>query len=305
MKKLFVTAALTGAFTRKGEGKAASPYLPITPDEIAEEARRCVDAGASIVHIHARDPKTTGPSPDLKLYREISDKVRAACDAIICFTTGGALDQTLEQRLAVVPTCKPEIASYTGGIILYGMYNKTGRKWDLDIVPPMTYHDMEEFAKVMEESNVVPEIEIYDQSQFENIHKILQTGYLKPPLHFQVVMGMPGQVTASNPHNLMHMVDTIKREFPADSTWSSCVAGAAQWPICTMAAIIGADGVRTGMEDNLYLEKGRLAQSNAELVEKLVALCRGVGRDIASIEETREIWGIKSPRDAVASAHRC
>ncbi|MDO8519861.1 MAG: 3-keto-5-aminohexanoate cleavage protein [Deltaproteobacteria bacterium] len=295
MGKLFVTAALTGAFTRKGDGKGASPYLPITPDEIAEEARRCVDAGASIIHIHARDPKTTGPSADLKIFQEISDKVRAACKGLICFTTGGGLDQTLAQRLAVVPACKPEIASYTGGVILYGMYNKQDRKWPLDIVPPLTYHDMEEFARVMEENNVVPELEIYDLGNFENIHKILQTGYLKPPLHFQIVMGMPGQVTPSNPHNLMHMVDTMKREFPADSTWSSCVAGAAQWPMCTMAAVLGADGVRTGMEDNLYVEKGRLAKSSAELVEKLVTLCRGVGREIASVEETRRIWGINTP----------
>lgn len=293
MKKLFVTAALTGAFTQKGEGQGASPYLPITPDEIAEEARRSVDAGASIIHIHARDPESTGPTPDLNIYQEISEKVRAVCDAPICFTTGGGLDQTLQQRLAVVPHCKPEIASYTGGIILYGMYNKQAGKWPLDVVPPMTYHDMEEFAKVMEENNVVPEIEVYSQSQYENIKKILDTGYLKPPLHFQIVMGMPGQVTASTPHNLMHMVDTIKREFPADSTWSSCVAGAAQWPICTMAAILGADGVRTGMEDNLYVDKGKLATTNAQLVEKLVGLCRGVGREIATIDEAREIWGIK------------
>jgi uncharacterized protein (DUF849 family) len=292
MKKLFVTAALTGAFTRKGEGKGASPYLPITPDEIAEEAKRCVDAGASIVHIHARDPETTGPTPDLDIYQEIYDKVRAVCDAPICFTTGGSLDQTLEQRLAVVPTCKPEIASYTSGILLYGMYNKPAGKWALDVVPPMSYNDMTEFARVMDENNVIPEIEIYGQSHFENIHKVIGTGHLKPPYHFQIVMGMPGQVTAATPHNLMHMVDTIKREFPADSTWSSCVAGAAQWPICTMAAILGADGVRTGMEDNLYVEKGQLAKSSAELVEKLVGLCRGVGREIASTEETREIWGL-------------
>jgi 3-keto-5-aminohexanoate cleavage enzyme len=293
LKKLFVTAALTGAFTRKGEGKGASPFLPITPDEIAKEAKRCVDAGASILHIHARDPETTAPTPDLNIYQEISDKVRAVCDAPICFTTGGSLDQTLAERLAVVPTCRPEIASYTGGILLYGMYNKVVGDWALDVVPPMSYHDMTEFARVMEESNVIPEIEIYGQSQFENIKKVMDTGYLKPPLHFQIVMGMPGQVTAATPHNLMHMVDTIKREFPADSTWSSCVAGAAQWPICTMAAILGADGVRTGMEDNLYVEKGRLAKSNSELVENLVTLCRGVGREIATVDDTREMWQIK------------
>jgi 3-keto-5-aminohexanoate cleavage enzyme len=293
MGKLFVTAALTGAFTRKGDGKGASPYLPITPDEIAAEAKRCVDAGASILHIHARDPKTNGVSADLEVFKEIDRKVRAVCNAIICYTTGGGLDQTLAQRLAVVPACKPEIASYTGGVIMYGAYNKAEKKWAMDVIPPMSYHDMEEFAKVMTENNVVPEIEIYNQSEFENIHKIIDTGYLKPPYHFQIVMGMPGEVTASNPHNLMFLVDTMKREFPADSTWSSCVAGAAQWGLCTMAAVMGADGVRTGMEDNLYVEKGRLAKSSGELVDKLVTLCRGVGREIASIEETRKMWGVR------------
>jgi 3-keto-5-aminohexanoate cleavage enzyme len=292
MKKLYITVALTGGITQKGTGKGATPYLPITADEMAEETRRCVDAGASIVHIHARDPKTGAVTSDLNIYQEIVDKIRAKCDVIICLTTGGSLEQKLEERLAVVPRIKPEIASYTGGLIIYGIYSRSAEDWLLDIAPPLTYHDMEEFARVMEENGVIPELEIYSPSHLENIKKIMTTGYLNPPLHFQIVMGMPGQVTSATPHNLMHTADTIKRDFPPDSVWGCCAVGAQQWPICTMAAILGADGVRTGMEDNTYIEKGELAKSNAQLVDKLVRLCKGVGRDIASVDETRKIWGI-------------
>ncbi len=292
MKKLYVTAALTGAFTQKGTGKGATPYLPITPDEIVEEAKRCYDAGASIVHIHARDPKTTGPTADLNIYREIVDKIRAKCDVIICLTTGGGVDQTLQQRLAVVPNIKPEIASYTGGVLILGVYSSQAKKWLFDLVPPISYHDMEEFAKVMGENDVIPELEIYDYAHLENIKLIMETGYLKPPLHFQIVMGMPGQITSSTPHNLMYLAETIKREFPPDSIWGCCAVGGLQWPICTMAAILGSDGVRTGLEDNIYIEKGVLATSNAQLVEKMISICRGVGREIASVDEARQIWGI-------------
>jgi 3,5-dioxohexanoate:acetyl-CoA acetone transferase len=294
MKKLIVTVALTGGITQKGTGKGCTPYLTITADEMAEETRRCVEAGASIVHIHARDPQTGAVTSDLKIFQEIVEKVRAKCDAIVCLTTGGGLDQTLEERLAVVPHIKPEIASYTGGLILYGMYNRVDKRWLLDMAPPLKYHDMEEFARVMGENGVIPEIEIYSASHLENIKRVMETGYLKPPLHFQIVMGMPGQITASTPHNLMHIADTIRREFPSDSVWGCCAVGGQQWPICTMAAILGADGVRTGMEDNIYIERGELATSNAQLVEKLVGLCRGVGREIASVDDARQIWGIPS-----------
>lgn len=297
MKKLCVTVALTGGITQKGTGKGATPYLPITPDEMAEETRRCVEAGASIVHIHARDPESGAVTSDLSVFREIVNKIRAKCDVIICLTTGGSLEQKLEERLAVVPNLKPEIASYTGGLLIYGIYSRNAKKWLLDIAPPLTYHDMEEFARVMGENGVIPEIEIYSAGHLENIKKIMETGYLKPPLHFQIVMGMPGQVTASTPHNLIHIADTIKREFPSDSLWGCCAVGGQQWPICTMAAILGSDGVRTGMEDNIYTERGELATSNAQLVEKMVRLCRGVGRDIASVDDARQIWGINNRKD--------
>ena len=176
---------------------------------------------------------------------------------------------------------------------MLGMHDPKAREWRLDFLPPISYQAMEEYGRVMQENNTIPELEIYSASQLENIKMMMNIGALKPPLHFQIVLGMPGQVTSQTPHNLMHISDTIKREFPADSTWGCCSVGGSQWPMCTMAAILGADGVRTGMEDNIYIDKGELATSNAQLVEKMVKLCRDVGREIASTDETREIWGLK------------
>jgi uncharacterized protein (DUF849 family) len=292
MKKLSRTAALTGAFAQRGTGKGASPYLPITPEEMAKDTKRCVDAGASIVHLHARDPVTGAVSSDIGYFKDIVDAIRAECDVIFCLTTGGGVNQTVEERLAVVPEIKPEIASYTSGSVMFGIYDSEQKDWALDATLPISYKMLEEFGRVMDENDVIPELEIYSAGQLENIKMMLEIGALKAPSHFSIAMGYPGEVTSPSPHHLMSISDAIRREFPSDSKWSTSVYGLSQWPICTMAAILGADGVRTGMEDTLYLEEGVLARSNGELVDKLASLCTGVGREIASVEETRKLWGI-------------
>jgi 3-keto-5-aminohexanoate cleavage enzyme len=289
--KVAITVALAGGLTQKGEGKGMTPYLPITPDEMAEEAKRCHDAGASIVHIHARDPKTGQAVPDLNLYREIVEKTRAKSPILINITTGGGVDQTLDERLAPIPALQPDMASYTSGSLSYGLYSKSQKKFIYDIALGLPYSELLRFAKTMLENGTKPECEIYCHSMLNNIRIVEQTGLFNKPIHMQFVMGMPGQVTPSTPKNLMHLLESAKEMF-APITWSVCAVGLDQWPIITLGAILGAENIRTGMEDNIYLEKGVLAKSNAEMVEKAVELARGVGRQIASVEEAREILHI-------------
>lgn len=296
--KVIVTVALVGALTQKGEGRGKTPYAPITPDEMAEEAKRAYDAGASVVHIHARDPKTgqtyeTGQSEEnVECFREIVEKIRAKCPMIINITTGGGRGQTLEERLAPVPAIKPEMASFTSGVLNYGMYSRTEEKFIHDYSTPLFFKDMLEYARVFRENGTKPELEIYNHGMLNNIKIMDQPGVFEKPLHLQFVMGMPGQVTPATPRNLIRIVDSANEMFD-NFTWSVAVAGIAQWRIITMAAVLGAPNIRTGLEDNLYMEAGVLAKSNGEMVEKAVSLARGVGREIASVEEAREILGLK------------
>ena len=290
-KKVAITVALAGAMTQKGEGKGMTPYLPITPDEMAEEAKRCYEAGAAIVHIHARDPKTGQATADLNIYREIVEKTRAKCPILINITTGGGVDQSQDERLAPIPALKPDMASYTSGSLSYGMYSKSQQSFIYDIALALPYRELLRFAKTMLENGTKPECEIYCHSMLNNIRIVEQSSLFKKPIHMQFVMGMPGQVTPATAKNLIYLLDSAKEMFDS-MTWSVCAVGLDQWPMITLGAILGAENIRTGMEDNIYLDEGVLAKSNAEMVAKAVQLAQGVGRQIATVEETREILSI-------------
>lgn len=290
-KKVAITVALNGGLTRKGEGRGMTPYVPITPDEVALEAERAYNAGASIVHIHARDPKTQMPTCDLGIYKETIEKIKDRCPVLINITTGGGIGQSLEERLAPVPALKPDMASYTAGSISFGMYSKTDEKFIYDIAFPLTFEELFHFARTMQENGVKPECEIYQNAMLNNVKIVQDAGYFDGPIHMQFVLGMPGQVTPSSPRNLVDLVDAAKRMFSA-MTWSVCAVGLDQWPMITLGAILGAQNIRTGMEDNMYMEPGVLATSNAQMVEKTVSLATGVGREIATVEETRELMQI-------------
>jgi 3-keto-5-aminohexanoate cleavage enzyme len=295
LNKLAVTVALVGGLNQKGEGRGMSPYLPITSDELAEEAKRSYDAGATIVHIHARDPKTglsfkAGQSiENVNTFREIVEEIRSKCPILINLTTGGGIGQTADQRLAPVPALKPEMASYTSGSLSFGWYSKSDKKFVYDVVTGTSFQEMLKFAETMFENGVKPECEIYCHSMLNNL-RIVEHAF-KKPLHLQFVLGMAGQTTPATPRNLMHLVDSAKEMFDS-FTWSVCAVGLDQWPMITLGAILGAHNIRTGMEDNLYLERGVLAKSNAEMVAKAIKLAQGVGREIASVKETREILQI-------------
>jgi uncharacterized protein (DUF849 family) len=291
--KVVITVALSGSITRRGEGPGMSPYIPVTPDEFAEEARRCYDAGATVMHIHARDPQTGAPSSDVNHFRDIVEKIKAACPALINITTGGAPGMTLDERLAPIPALKPDMASFTSGSMSFGLYSRREKKFVFDVGQGLAFHEMVRFADVMRDNGVKPECEVYGHTMLNNLKILEPLDVFKKPLHLQFVMGIMGQCTPATPRNLIRLVDSAHETFD-EFTWSVCATRLDQWPMITQAAILGAQNIRTGMEDNIYMEPGVLAGSNAEMVEKTVRLAEGVGRQIADLEETREIFRLGS-----------
>lgn len=294
-EKVVVTVALSGAVTRKGTERGMSPYVPITPDEIAEETKRCFDAGAGVVHLHARDPKTGitylggQGEENVNCFREMVEKIRAKCPIIINITTGGGAGQSIEEKLMPVKAIRPEMASFTAGMMCYGMFSRSQNKFLMDSKSGLNFSEMLLHADVMREHNVKPELEIYNHAMLNNI-KIIEHAFVKP-LHIQFVMGMPGQITPAVPKYLVFLTDTAQDMFDR-FTWGVAVAGIKQWPVIAAAAAMGAQNIRTGLEDNIYIEEGVLAKSNAEMVEKAVSLAKGVGREIASPDEARKILNL-------------
>lgn len=285
MDKLIITAALTGA----QQGKEANPNLPEQPDEIIQQAVECWRAGAAIVHIHARDERGRAAS-EVGVFRRIVEGIRAAgCDAVINLTTGGAIaGLPLAERIAVVPELKPEIASFSVGAAMVGRYDAEKKRWTRDFTMPISYADMETIARTMLDNNVRPELEVYDAGMLNNIAILREQGWLADPLWVNFVMGIPGQVTAATPKNLMYLVENL----PSDALWLvSAIGGRAHWSMAATAMALGGH-VRTGLEDNVYLERGALAGSNAQMVEKMVRLAREIGREVATPSETRKILRI-------------
>lgn len=282
MDKLIITAALTGA----QQGKEANPNLPEQPDEIATQTIDCWRAGAAVVHIHARDKQGKATS-DVAVFREIVDGIRAAgCDVVINLTTGGAIaGLPLAGRIAVVPELKPEIASFSVGAAMVGRYDPAQQRWIRDFTMPISYADMETIARTMLANGVKPELEVYDPAMLNNVAILREQGWLADPLWINFVMGIPGQVTAATPKNLLHMVETLS--VLPDTHWLvSAIGGRTHFRMAAMAMAMGGH-VRTGLEDNVYLERGVLADGNAQMVEKMVRLAREIGRKVASPDEAR------------------
>lgn len=283
MEKLIITAALTGAEVTKVQ----MPYLPISPDEIADEAYKAWKAGASIVHIHARNPQTGEPTSDLGIFREIATKIRKKCDVIINITTGGAVGMTNEERIAVISQLKPELASLDMGSMNY--YVKTLPDTWNDIFMN-SFATIEYFAKTMRENGTVPEVEVFDLGMINNAKIMIDRGDIDKPPHVQFALGVLGGIHAST-ENLLYMVKTAKELLPGCS-WSVLAPGKYEFPMATVAIIEGGH-VRVGFEDNIYLAKGVFARSNAELVERVVRLATELNREIATPEETRKMLKLK------------
>jgi len=298
-EKAIITAAITGSI----HTPTMSDYLPITPDQIADEAVRACEAGAAVCHIHARNPETGLPVPDVNLMKEIITKIKSRCKIVICITTGGGLGMTTEQRVAPVTLYKPELASFNAGSINFALFPVIPRykqwkfEWEKqylgmteDFIFANTFKSMKEYCAKFNETGTKPEFEIYDSGMVNNVAFMIQAGYIKKPVYIQFVMGVLGGITPS-PENLMFLVDYANRMI-GDFEFSVCVAGRAQFPICTQSLLIGGN-VRVGLEDNIYLEKGRVAKSNAEQVTKIARIARELGIEPATPDEAREILHLK------------
>ena len=297
--KAIITAAVTGSI----HTPAMSPHLPITPRQIIDEAVAAHEAGAAVAHIHVRDPQTGRPTPDINLIGEVVKGIKSRCDIVVCITTGGGLGMTAEQRLMPVSTFKPELASFNAGSLNFALFHTLDKfkafqfDWEPqylgmteDFIFPNTFKSMREFTVIFNEHGTKPEFEVYDSGMVNNVAFLIERGYVKKPVYIQYVMGILGGITAS-PENLLFLVDYTKRLI-GDFEFSVCVAGRAQFPICNLSLLLGGN-CRVGLEDNLYLERGVLAKSNAEQVAKIIRIARELGIDPASPDEARSILGLK------------
>jgi len=276
--KVVITAAITGSI----HTPTMSPYLPITPQQIADEAVRAYEAGAAVCHVHARNPETGMPVPDTNLMQQIITSIKSRCDIVVCITTGGGMGMTVEQRVAPVTLFKPELASFEWEKMYLGMSE--------DFIFPNTFKTMREYCGFFGQNGTKPEFEIYDSGMVNNVAYLIQAGHVKKPVYIQFVMGVLGGITPSS-KNLLFLVD-YARELIGDFEFSVCVAGRAQFPLCTQSLLIGGN-CRVGLEDNLYLDKGQMAKSNGEQVAKMVRIARELGIEPATPDEVRKILGLK------------
>lgn len=269
MDKLIITAALVGAEVTKD----LQPNLSITPDEIALAAEQACHAGASIIHLHVRDSQGQ-PTQNRKIYRQAIQAIKKRCEAIIQVSTGGAVGMSLEERQQPV-TLSPEMATITTGSVNFG-----------DEVFLNPWGEICSLAKTIQKYRVKPEIEVFEAGMIENAKRLLKEGLISAPLHFDLVLGVPGAIPAE-PNTLLHLVQLL----PEDATFSVAGIGRHQLPMAVMSILLGGH-VRVGFEDNIYYTRGVLAQSNAQLVSRVVRIAWELGREIASPAEARNILGL-------------
>jgi 3-keto-5-aminohexanoate cleavage enzyme len=272
-----ITAALTGVLATRDQ----CPAIPYTPVEIAEEARRAAEAGASIVHIHARTPEG-GPEWGVETFAEILYEVRARTDIIVNFSTG-AIGIPVEQRVAHIRELKPEIGALNMGSMNYAIYSEKKKAFYHDHVFSNPFKDIQFFLEAMNAAGVRPELECFDTGHIANTAPLIDMGVLRPPFQFSLIMGVLGGIPGTTKH-LINQVDTL----PQGSHWQVIGIGLRQWALVGAAITMGGN-VRVGLEDNFYVEEGRMATSNGELVEKAARLARELGRKAATIAEARKI----------------
>lgn len=271
MDKLIITACICGAEVTKEQ----NPAVPYTVEEIAREAKSAYDAGASIIHLHVREDDGT-PTQKKERFAECMDAVYRLCpDVIIQPSTGGAVGMSDDERLAPVEL-KPEMATLDCGTCNFGG----------DEIFVNTENMIITFAERMNAYGIKPEIEVFDKGMVDMALRLEKKGYLNRPMHFDFVMGVNGGISGT-PRDLLFMAESI----PAGSTWTVAGVGRCEFPMAAMGILMGGH-VRVGFEDNVYLEKGVLAKSNGELVEKAARIAKELGRAIASPKEAREILGI-------------
>jgi 3-keto-5-aminohexanoate cleavage enzyme len=278
--KVVISAALTGALTTREQ----CPAIPYTPEEIAEEAARAREAGAAVVHVHART-ENGSPTFSTETYQRIHDEIRERTDVVVNFSTG-AIDTPVEERLEYVREVTPEMAALNVGSTNYAKYSGNREEFVFDFVFENPFREIRTFTEAMVESGVKPELECFDTGHVTNYKPLVAAGALEEPIHASLIMGVLGGIPATV-ENLAHQV----RQLPDDATWQVIGIGRDQWPLVSAALSMGGN-VRVGLEDNFYLPDGEMADSNADLVEKAVEMAGTVGRDPATPDEARAIFGI-------------
>ena len=304
MEKLIITAAITGNITLPVQ----TPYLPLSPQQIIDDAVRAANAGAASVHIHGRDPKTARPTTEPGVYREIATGIKARSNVIVCVTTGGTADMTPAQRAQVVPALKPELATFNMGSINFSIHPIAERYKDEDYKYPWekefaigtkdfifrnTFGDIEKLCQMMKENDTQSEYEVYDVGHLYNLNFLIRKNIIKLPVWLQFVTGILGGIGAYI-EEVIHMKQTADRLLGADNyVWSVIGAGfPAEFNLATLSIMMGGHA-RVGMEDNIFVERGVLCKSNAELVERVVRIAKEFDRDIATPDEARKILNLK------------
>jgi uncharacterized protein (DUF849 family) len=298
--KVIITCAVTGAI----HTPSMSPYLPVTPDEIAAAAIGAAEAGAAIVHLHARDPETGKPDQTPEAFARFLPRIKQATNAVINLTTGGAPYMTVQERVKPAETFKPEVASLNMGSMNFGLFPMLGRfknfkhDWEQpalensrDLVFRNTFKDIEYVLGLLSGAGTRFEFECYDTSHLYNLSHFLERGLVKPPLFVQTVFGILGGI-GPHPEDVLHMKRTADRLFGNQYRWSVLGAGRNQLAVAAQAAAMGGN-VRVGLEDSLWAGPGKLAESNAQQVRLARQIIEGLGLSVATPDEAREILSLK------------
>jgi uncharacterized protein (DUF849 family) len=299
-RKVIITCAVTGSI----HTPSMSPHLPVTAEEIAEAAIGAAEAGAAIVHLHARDPKTGKPDQSPKGFEPFLKVIKQRSNCVINITTGGAPTMSVEERLRPAATFKPEVASLNMGSMNFGLYPMLNRfkefkhDWERpylegskDRIFKNTFLDIEHILTTGSENGTRFEVECYDIGHLYTLAHFVDRGLVKPPFFVQSVFGILGGIGA-HPEDVMHMKRTADRLFGDAYRWSILAAGRNQMPLITMAATMGGN-VRVGLEDSLWAGPGQLAESNAQQVRMARTIIEGLGLEIATPDEAREMLELK------------
>lgn len=299
--KVIISVAITGGI----HTPTMSDALPITPDQIADQAIAAAQAGAAILHLHARDPIDGRPTPDPKVFMDFLPRIKQSTNAVVNITTGGGLNMTVDQRLQAPLAARPEMCSLNMGSMNFGIFplaerHKTWKhSWEEpylrgtdDFIFRNTFRDIARILKELGEAHGTRfEHECYDVGHLYNLAHFVDKGAIKPPFFIQMIFGILGGIGADL-RNLMFMKETADRLFGDDYKWSVLAAGRHQMNFCTQAALMGGN-VRVGLEDSLYIGKGKFATSNAEQVLKIRRIIEELGLEIATPDEARKILALK------------
>lgn len=289
MEKLIITVAVTGSLTTRNQ----NPNIPYTPEEIAASTVEACRAGASVVHLHAREPSTGKPVQDVDLFKETIRLIRRGCGILINTSTGGGPGMTFDERIGIIPALsadretKPEMASLNSGSINFGILSRKNREFVLDAVQLNPWSQLLRFADTMKKHGVKPESEIYEVGMINNVRVLQEIGAIDAPLHFQFVLGVMGGMQATV-ENLVFLRSVV----PQGSTWSLCTVGLDIFTLGPVAIAAGGH-VRVGLEDTVHVAKGKLAKSNAEIVTKMARIAGEMGKELASPQDARRILNLE------------